>query len=116
MDWLCLLLLTKHVILINRSEGRGMLKSGTGTIQWFSLGGFNFFKHMEVLGIEQRPRHDHSCLLRQYETSQTNRNCKTLAPKLAVGTRKNNPPVMASAENHKRRKSPGHKYNSRSGE
>ena len=26
--------------------------------------------------IEQRPGHDHSCLLRQYETSQTNSNCK----------------------------------------
>ena len=66
MDWLCLLLLTKHVILINRSEGRGMLKGGTGTIPWFSLGGYNFFKHiLGVLGIEQRPRHDHSCLLRQ---------------------------------------------------
>ena len=53
MDWLCFLLLTKHVILINRSEGRGMLKSGRGTIQWFSLGDYNFFKHiLEALDIE----------------------------------------------------------------
>ena len=51
MDWLCLLLLIKHVILINRSEGRGLLKSGIGTIQWFSLGDYNFFKRiLEVLG------------------------------------------------------------------
>ena len=33
--------------------------------------------------IKQRPRHDHSCLLRQYETSQTNSNCKNWQSALA---------------------------------
>ena len=87
MDWLCLLLLTKHVILINHSEGRGLLKSGTGTIQWFSMGYYKFQAHFGGVGlmcneIEQRPGHDHSCLLRQYETSQTNSNCKNTSNKI----------------------------------
>ena len=34
--------------------------------------------------IEQRPRHDHSCLLRQYETSQTNSNWQSALARIVL--------------------------------